>query len=220
MIYLIILALVLSGCYSPHQVSITNKLSMYLSEGDKWDLFTLLEQSFKDEIESVTLDTVHHPFDTLVAIIHFAPKQIDTHTFEFKTCFVFHEDWGWGRILDVKIRKGKWYSDLHVRTIIKHRYILKSHTILIPEVKNATYQEIQEILRKIENGEYLITEPGYDDTRIDINLNSVTWIEKDYENSNVSYTIRIRTGKYRGYIFVFAYRDGKLCLIRSGMWIS
>ena len=42
MIYLIILALVLSGCYSPHQVPITNKLSMYLSEGDKWDLFTLL----------------------------------------------------------------------------------------------------------------------------------------------------------------------------------
>ncbi len=220
-IYAITFLLVLSGCYSPHVVPITNNRSIYISEGDKWALFTLVDKSFSDEIERITVDTVHGGTPP-VAIVHFTPKQIDARTLEFKNCFVWHEDWwgGWGRLLDVKIRQGKWYSNLNVRKTVKQKFILKSHTILIPQVKNATYEEIHEVLRKIEDREYLIAETNLDDTQVNVDFGSITMIEKNNEDSDISYKIWTTTRRHQGITFVFTYKDGKLYLKGCGMWVS
>jgi hypothetical protein len=220
MIYAIMFLLVLSGCQSLHIVPITNNLSIYMSEGDKWDLLALVDKSFDNEIERIEIGTMDG--GASVAVVHFTPKQIDAHTFEFKKCLVWNEDWwgGWGRLLEVKIRQGKWYSDLHVHKIFKQTFTLKSHTILIPQVKNATYEEIHELLRKIEDREYLITELNLDDTQINIDFDTIIMIEKDDENGNISYKIWTSTEKHQGSYFVFTYRNGKLYLTSRGMLIS
>jgi hypothetical protein len=156
-----------------------------------------------------------------VAVVHFIPKQIDAHTFEFKKCLVWNEDWwgGWGRLLEVKIRQGKWYSDLYVHKTFKQTFSLKNHTILIPQVKNATYEEIHELLRKIEDKEFIV-ESNLNDTQVNIVFGSITMIEKNDENSNISYKIWTGMGKHQGNYFAFTYRNGKLCLTSMGMWMS
>ena len=217
--YLLILCLALAGCHTPHSISIVNNLSVSVSEKDRWDLFALLEQSFEADIERIILDTVHG--GTPVASIRFVPKPLDVHTFEYGNCFVWHEDWqgGWGRVLDVKIRKGKWYSDLQVQKTIKWKFDLKEQSFLIPVVQNATYDEVYNLLRRIEDRNYLIAEPD-DNTEVDIDWGTVFWIEKRDKNRDISYTIRTREGRFRGSTFEFLLRDGELYLIGRGMWIA
>jgi len=215
--YFFILMLALAGCHTPHSMPITNNLSVSVSENDRWDLFALLEQSFEEEIESIILDTVH--YGTPVVSICFPPKSLDVHTFEYGTCFVWHEDWqgGWGRVLDVKIRKGKWYSDLCVHKTVKWKFDLEGDSFLIPAVQNATYDEIHDVLKMIEDGRYLIAEPELYKIQVDIDWSSVSWIEKSDKDGYISYMIHTGEGRFTS---EFMLRDGKLYLIGRGVRIG
>jgi hypothetical protein len=207
---------IILGCYSPHIIPINNNLTIYVSEGEKWDLLTLVEKSFNHGIERIAIEHAHKNIPA--ATVYFAPKEIGFNTFEFGKAHVWHYDWvgGFGRVLKIKARQGNWYSDLQIYKTVKQKFVLKTHTILINKVAGASYKEIFELLQRIESKDYHIVDSNFDGFNLD--LNAIGNIEK-FEDKNISYKISVSTGRFQGVWLIFHYGEGKLYLKGGGSWI-